>query len=170
MTEHFTDERIEAMYNDGWNSEGREELIDTYDITPEEADAICAKLAELEEADRPTIRDELIESGENLGWCKPIQVGGLIFAQNEGQIVSVKWGDEEGGTEPEISSVMLRAAKQLLGEDAVQAEISDGMKPSEMSSALAQALAWSDELCGSYCEMGCCDCPWFHECDAMRDE
>ena len=60
-------------------------------------------------------RDELIENGENLGWCKPIYVGDLVFAQGEGQIVGVKWGDKRADREPAISYIMLEAAEHMLG-------------------------------------------------------
>lgn len=80
MTEHFPNTRIEAMHDGG--------------CTSEKADAIRAKL---EAPDRPTIRDELIENGENLGWCKPVYVGDLVFAQGEGADRRRQIGRQAGG-------------------------------------------------------------------------
>lgn len=172
MTELFPDTRIKAMYLGGWTSEDHDELIESYDITSEEADAICAKLAELEEADLPTIRDELIESGENLGWCKPVYVGDLVFAQSEGQIVSVKWVDKEADREPAISDIMREAAEHMLGAEAVE-EATRGVWHDEIiSSTLAQELVWRctcGELDVESGDTGCCNCPWFETCQALDD-
>ena len=39
-----------------------------------------------------TYRDYMIDSSENLGWCKPISFdgGSIIIAQNEGEIVGIR--------------------------------------------------------------------------------
>lgn len=41
-----------ALYDGGWRASDREELIGTYELTPEEADAIVADLREIEEEER----------------------------------------------------------------------------------------------------------------------
>lgn len=38
-----------ALYDGGWRAEDRDELIDEYNMSEEEADAICEILAEYEE-------------------------------------------------------------------------------------------------------------------------
>lgn len=168
MTKLFTDARIKAMYLGGWTSEDHDELIDTYDITSEEADVICAKLAELEEADRPTTRDHMIANpDENLGWCKPVQVGDLVFAQNEGKIILAQWGDEEAYSDTGIYKLVLRFSEQTLGAETA-ASVVEGIstdRPAARSRALAEELTLSC-VCG---EMGCYHCPWFGVCDAMND-
>lgn len=42
---------IGALYDGGWRAEDRDQMITEYDLTPDEADAICAGLAELAEQD-----------------------------------------------------------------------------------------------------------------------
>ena len=38
-----------ALYDDGWRSTDRDQLMSEYGLTPEEADGICEVLAELEQ-------------------------------------------------------------------------------------------------------------------------
>lgn len=38
-----------ALYDGGWRSDDREELIEEYQLSEDEADAICEKLKEYEE-------------------------------------------------------------------------------------------------------------------------
>ena len=118
------------------------------------------------------IRDELIENGENLGWCKPVYVGDLVFAQGEGQIVGVKWGDKRADREPAISYIMLEAAEHMLGVEAAE-EATRGVWDDELcSSALAHALVWSctyGDLDVESGETGCRDCPWFDKCPTLDD-
>ena len=37
-----------ALYDGGWRSSDREQMIEEYDLTEEEADGLCAALADLE--------------------------------------------------------------------------------------------------------------------------
>lgn len=40
--------RAASLYDGGWRSEDRDDLIDEYDLTEDEADAICAELSAIE--------------------------------------------------------------------------------------------------------------------------
>lgn len=40
-----------ALYDGGWRAEDRDQMITEYNLTSDEADAICAGLAELAERD-----------------------------------------------------------------------------------------------------------------------
>jgi hypothetical protein len=41
-----------SLYDGDWRADDREQLIDCYDLTEDEADAICKLLEEYENADR----------------------------------------------------------------------------------------------------------------------
>lgn len=40
--------RAASLYDAGWRSEDRDDLIDEYDLTEDEADAICEELSAIE--------------------------------------------------------------------------------------------------------------------------
>lgn len=42
-----------SLYDGGWRAEDRDQLIDEYNLTEEEADDICKGLAEIEEMQKP---------------------------------------------------------------------------------------------------------------------
>ena len=47
-----------ALYDGGWRAEDRDQLITEYDLTPEDAEAICELLKGIEEASASSEDDE----------------------------------------------------------------------------------------------------------------
>lgn len=47
-----------ALYDGGWRAEDRDQLITEYDLTPEDAEAICELLKDIEEASASSEDDE----------------------------------------------------------------------------------------------------------------
>ena len=48
----------EALHDGGWASEDRDQLMGEYDFTPEDAEAICELLKDIEEANASSEDDE----------------------------------------------------------------------------------------------------------------
>ena len=42
---------VASLYDGGWRAEDYDQLMSEYDFTPDEADAVCAGLAEMDEQD-----------------------------------------------------------------------------------------------------------------------
>lgn len=49
---------VASLYDGGWRAEDRDQMIAEYDFTPDEADAVCAGLAEMDEQDEDDEEDE----------------------------------------------------------------------------------------------------------------
>ena len=47
-----------ALYDGGWRAEDRDQLITEYDLAPEDAEAICELLKDIEEANASSEDDE----------------------------------------------------------------------------------------------------------------
>lgn len=47
-----------ALYDGGWRAEDRDQLITEYDLTLEDADALCEALQDIEEANASSEDDE----------------------------------------------------------------------------------------------------------------
>lgn len=93
-----------------------------------------------------TYRDYMIDSSENLGWCKPIAFdgGSIIIAQNEGEIVGIRADSEDLDATPEnIRAIALRIDPDCDGD-----------------------LDLADAVCR---ELPCRSCPWFDACSAMDE-
>ena len=58
-----------SLYDGGWRAEDREQLIDEYNLTAEEADEICKELAELKDRKEMDLAGELDEMIA-LGWTE----------------------------------------------------------------------------------------------------
>ena len=93
-----------------------------------------------------TYRDYMIDSSENLGWCKPLSFNGgsIIIARNEGEIVGIRADGEDLGATPEnIRTIALRIDPDCDGD-----------------------IDLVDAACR---ELPCRSCPWFDACCAMDD-
>ena len=92
-----------------------------------------------------TYRDYMIDSDENLSWCKPIAFGGgIIVAQKEGEIVGVRADGEDLDATPEnIHAIALRIDPDCDGD-----------------------IDLVDAACR---ELPCRSCPWFDACSAMDE-
>ena len=49
-----------ALYDGGWRAEGRDQLITEYDLTADDADAICEALKDIEEASASSEDEDLL--------------------------------------------------------------------------------------------------------------
>lgn len=47
-----------ALYDDGWRAEDHDQLMSEYDLTSDEADALCEALQDIEEANASSEDDE----------------------------------------------------------------------------------------------------------------
>jgi hypothetical protein len=47
-----------ALYDGGWRAEDRDQLITEYDLTPEDAEAICELLKDMEEEANASSEDD----------------------------------------------------------------------------------------------------------------
>lgn len=101
-----------------------------------------------------TIREQMIENGQNLGWCKPYvsNDGKYAIAINEGEIAGMILNGEDIGPDKLDSTDILRKFAQTVNPD------------------YSNYSGWGDlhiALEGSIAECGCAGCPWFGICDAM---
>lgn len=96
---------------------------------------------------------ESMEHGENLEWCKPISCkdGKVIFAQNEGRIVSIQIDGEDVDATPEN---ITRAARIV---SANYHDESEDYNDAEI-------------IVNNGTEIGCAACPWRDVCEAMECE
>ena len=92
-----------------------------------------------------TYRDYMIDSVENLCWCKPISFdGGIIISQNEGEIVGIRADGEDLDVTPEnIRAIALRIDPDCDGD--------------------------IDLVDAAGRELPCRSCPWFDACSAMDE-
>lgn len=93
-----------------------------------------------------TYRDYMIDSNENLSWCKPISFdgGNIVIARNEGEIVGICADGEDLDATPEnIRKIALRIDPDCDGDI-------------DMVNATGRELA-------------CRECPWFSACCAMDE-
>lgn len=58
-----------SLYNGGWRAEDRDQLIEEYNLTEEEADEICKELADLKDRKEMDLAGELDEMIA-LGWTE----------------------------------------------------------------------------------------------------
>lgn len=99
-------------------------------------------------------RQELLEDGQNIDWCRPYQTEDkkYIFVQNEGDIVGMTL---DGKDIPENEyDKHLKIIAQTIDEDYNEYE---GYTDMEIIKANAYKMT----------ELGCRDCPYFWVCDAM---
>ena len=93
-----------------------------------------------------TYRDYMIDSNENLSWCKPLSFdgGSVIIARNEGEIVGIRADGEDLDVTPEsIRAIALRLDPESDGD--------------------------IDSVDAARRELPCRSCPWFAACSAMDD-
>ena len=98
-----------------------------------------------------TVKEQMIENGENLSWCKPYVGDRVSIVMCEGKVASLMIDDSEVDVTMEN---LVRAAKIVNPNY----DDYDG---------------WSAEhilLEGNLDEVGCSECPWFNICDAMDGE
>lgn len=98
-------------------------------------------------------RKLMVDTGDNLSWCKPFENKGIKWAVNENEIVGMEVDGKEVDYKDE--SVMRRVS-----------EIIKNAYPD---------IDYTDDdpeyiLFDEAKELGCCECPWFMICDAMDAE
>ena len=100
------------------------------------------------------VREKMIESGQNLEWCKPMkhESEDINLCVKEGEVIGIL----ECGNEilPVTSEKITELAKRLNSDY----DLYEG---------------WDDThilLDSGFEEMGCKDCPWFDTCEAMDDD
>lgn len=104
-----------------------------------------------------TIREQMKENGENLGWCKPYvsDDGKYAIAVNEGEIAGMIFDGEDIAPGKLDSADIINKFAKAVNPDF---DIYSG---------------WGDlhiALDGDIKECGCANCPWFGICDAMDGE
>ena len=99
-----------------------------------------------------TFREQMMENGENLSWCKPFVSERVSFAMNEGKIETIIIDGEEidDPTEDDIAN-----AAKIVNPNY---DDYDGWHTTHIL------------LEGDIREVGCAECPWFDRCDAMDGE
>lgn len=93
-----------------------------------------------------TYRDYMIDSNENLSWCKPISFdgGNIIITRNGGEITGILADGEDLDTTPEnIRTIALRIDPDCGGD--------------------------IDMVNETGRELPCRSCPWFSTCCAMDE-
>lgn len=106
------------------------------------------------------IRKEMIETGKNLGWCKPMKhkTENIYLAVNGNKIDSIFDNGKEtirGGEADKIIDKKINDLAQRLNPEYDEYE------------------GWNDThilIDSGFEELGCKDCPWFNACDAMNGE
>ena len=98
-----------------------------------------------------TIREEMIENGENLGWCKPYVSERVKFVLY-GDIVAM---EIDGIDFLVITEEDVKRAARIVNE------YYDDYSGWDATHILLE---------GDVKEVGCAECPWFDVCDAMNDE
>lgn len=112
-------------------------------------------------------RKEMIESGENAEWCKPMKhkTEDIYLAYHEGEVDAIL----DNGKEAVRSSTI---GKKIWEESdpAMDEKIKELAK--RLNSDYDEYEGWDDThilLDADFEELGCKDCPWFNICDAMDD-
>lgn len=95
-------------------------------------------------------RKLLVDTGDNLSWCRPFENQGVKWAVNEGKIVGMEVNGKDVDREDE--SVMRRVS-EIIKNAYPNIDYTDD-DPEDILQHKAK-------------ELGCCECPWFMVCDAM---
>lgn len=112
-------------------------------------------------------RKYMIAEGGNLGWCKPYITddGKIAFVECEGRVQDARIDGVDLETTHNVlrpqeltAESFAKLAHALHGKDY---EMYDGYTDDERVS-----LAVND---GKIRECDCCDCPYFHDCEAMNN-
>ena len=98
-----------------------------------------------------TVKEQMIENGENLSWCKPYVSDRVNVVMCEGKVASLMIDDSE----VDVTMENLVKAAKIVNPNY---DDYDGWHTTHIL------------LEGDIREVGCAECPWFDRCDAMDGE
>lgn len=109
-----------------------------------------------------TNREYFIENGGNLSWCRP-------YESNDGRVEFTYC--EFGRPGERIYGLIIDGEEVTVPLDAIEADIERAARiVNEYYDDYRGYDATHILLDGDVKEVGCPDCPWFEECEAMDDE
>ena len=136
----------------------------TQEPAPEEA-VKFGRRKDMREEELTKTQRELLESGENLSWCRPYithsphgRISG--FAMNDGDICGITLDGKNlySKNDEEIKNNMILLAKFVLADEC----------PDDINDYTVSDIR--DELFDKLDETGCARCPYFNICPAMFEE